>query len=680
MDIASVALFFIYAWGLGFSAAKLLKLKESDNLSERKVMRIGLGLGVLVILAMLLNAANVPLDWRVFLALSVAYPIFSAAKNFGKLRTFRPRLKLRTSYLTAFAAGIIFLATLYMHVAGAFSYPWLENDDPWSHASGIKYIATEKTFDQSQYRGFQYMNPYPPAYDFILGLMHQTTESLYWTMKFFNALIVSLSVLFFYFFAKEFTGSRNKALFATAILAAIPAYQSHFIWAPALAMALFFPALYAMEMAKHDKKWKWMAAIAVGALLVSHPTHALTLFAMIAVYALVKTLAEKDIKSYSTAALGGVIASLSWWGLTWKGFFRSNIVPSTEQIGVPVAESAGIVQKILGNIPKVFNKWSGTASRPYTFQDFFVARSDNLINNPIGIGIVASVLFIIGLVGTPIMGLKKLGEEKRLGLLAALVIAFVLAVLFANTHVLAVVAAYAALMILLMLATKGWKQQTYFFITLLWFIISFVIVNNQTFDLPLGFYAFRTWMILAVPVALIAAEGLWNIFALLPATGLSRQALRLAKIGLVIAVLAGVWMSSGDAKYELNTRQWYYSGAFWTSYDELQAYVWMKDNLPANTKVFSFLTDDQLSGMDMMSCGWCREVAEYRKAGFNDTASETAAWMKANGYEYLVLGGREAAPTEFGPERVNEKLNGLAGSGLFSVAHQTNGAIILKTI
>ncbi len=635
MGIISVALFFLYFWGFGFGLLKALKAKESSNFLERQIMRTGIGAGALILTAMILNIVNVPLDWKVFLALALLAPVVYLARNFKKLKA--PKPSLRKSDIAALAVLLIFLGSLYMYASGAFSYPWLEDDDPWSHSSGIKYVSVEKTLDQSPYRGFQYMNPYPPAYDFMLALMHQTTSSLNWTMKFFNALIVSLSLLFFYFFAKEFTGSGGKAVFATAVLAAVPAYQSHFIWAPALAMMLFPVALYSLEMIKQDKKWKCVAAVAIGALLVSHPTHSLTLFAMIAIYLLVKIIAEKDIKTYAAAGIGGVVASLSWWGVTWKSFFKANIVPSTQSVGQPVAESAGLLAKILGNIPKVFNKWSGTASRPYTFQDFFVASSNNMINNPIGFGIVVCILAIIGL-AFAVLRIAKLAKGKR----------------FVN------------------------RENAYLIITLVWFVLTFVIVNNLTFNLPLGFYAFRTWMILAVPVAIIAAEGLWGLFLLLQFFRLEKNAAFFAKIAVIAVILAGLWFTSAEQKYELNTRPWYYSGAFWTSPDEMQAYVWMK-TLPADTKVFSFLSDDQVTGMDKLSCGWCREVAEYRKTGFNDSAKGTSEWMKSNGYEYVVIGGREASPTEFGPEKVNAKLNELASSGLFEVAHQTNGGLILKT-
>ncbi len=635
MGIASIVLFFLYFWGFGFGLLKALKAKEAPSFLERQIMRAGIGAGALILTAMILNIVNVPLDWKVFLALALLAPVIYLSRSFKHLKA--PKPSLRKSDIAAIAVILIFAGSLYMYASGALSYPWLEDDDPWSHASGIKYVSVEKTLDQSPYRGFQYMNPYPPAYDFLIGLMHQTESSLSWTMKFFNALIVSLSLLFFYFFAKEFTRSSGKALFATAVLAAVPAYQSHFIWAPALAMMLFPVALYSLEMIKHDKKWKFIAAVAIGAMLVSHPTHSLTLFSMIAIYIIVKIIAEKDVKTYLAAGICGVAASLSWWGVTWKSFFRANIVPSTQSIGQPVAESAGLLAKILGNIPKVFNKWSGTASRPYHLQDFFVASSNNMINNPIGFGIVACILTIIGLFFA-VLRIAKLAKGSR----------------FVN------------------------RENAYLIITLLWLVLTFVIVNNLTFNLPLGFYAFRTWMILAVPVAIIAAEGLWGLFAVLSSLKLEKTATAFAKIAVVSLVVGGLWFTSAEQKYELNTRQWYYSGAFWTSPDEMQAYVWMK-TLPADTKVFSFLSDDQVTGMDKLSCGWCREVAEYRKTGFNDTAKETAWWMKSNGYEYMVIGGREASETEFGAERVNAKLNELAGSGLFQVVHQTNSAIILKT-
>jgi len=113
-----------------------------------------------------------------------------------KKRSVKIPLKLTKSNLHMLIALGIFLVSLFVYSSGAFSYPWLEDDDPWHHAAGMKYIAVEK--DVFHASGFMYVNPYPPGYDLLFGVLHQTSTSLHWTMKFFNALIVSLSILFFY--------------------------------------------------------------------------------------------------------------------------------------------------------------------------------------------------------------------------------------------------------------------------------------------------------------------------------------------------------------------------------------------------------------------------------------------------------------------------------------------------
>ena len=77
-----------------------------------------------------------------------------------------------------------------------------------------------------------------------------------WTLKFFNALIISLGILFFFFAAKRFTNNKRVALISTAVLAFIPSFLSHFIWAHALIPILAIVALYCFERIRKD--WKWM--------------------------------------------------------------------------------------------------------------------------------------------------------------------------------------------------------------------------------------------------------------------------------------------------------------------------------------------------------------------------------------------------------------------------------------
>ena len=677
MWLTSVSLFFLYFWGFGLAAVKLAKAKEAGNFLERQMMRTGIGAAFLMITAIILNIARIPLDWRIFLALALAAPAFYLSKNFKTVSSSlqQIRLRIKKSDINILPAIIIFLASFYMYASGSFSYPYLEDDDPWSHAEGVKYIAVEKTFRASEYRGFAYMNPYPPSYDFIFGLMHQTENSIYWTIKFFNALIISLSLIYFYFFAAEFIGNRNKALFATAVLAAVPAYMSHFIWAPALAMTAFFPALYALERIKHDKRWKWIAAIAIGGLLVSHPTSTLTLFLMIIIYLFIKFLAERDWKAYATSAIGGMTASLSWWGFHGKSFM-GGVVTSAVEIGgpTPTTEGASIFAKLVNAFLKVFYKWSGTASRPYTFSDFFVAKGQNMINNPVGIGIAVMALLIAGLVAAPILSIKRLSTPTKAILIAVLLGIFVYTARYQTQNFLAFMAVYSAIMILVMFFTKAWKEKLWFFTALVWFLLTFTIVNNLTFDLPIGFFAFRTWMMLAVPVALIATEGLWSIFLALPLFKIDKKMIPLAKIAIAVVVLAGIFATSAQQKYEVNTAIWP-PGAFWTSNEEISAYLWLK-TLPVDTKVFSFFTDGQVISMDKFVCGWCEAEAKYRETGLDDTPAEMSAWMKRNGYEYLIIGGLEVR--KFGQNRTVNKINELATSGFFEIAYQTSGAIVLK--
>lgn len=632
MGITSIILFFVYFWGFGLGAVKLSKTKEAEGFIERQTMRTGIGLAAVVTTAMLLNLANIPLDWRLFLAIALACPAYCLFRNRKNITTaIKPKITIKKSGISAIAVLLIFAASLYMYASGAFSYPYLEDDDPWSHASGIKYVATEKTFDKSPYKDFQYMNPYPPSYDFIMALMHQTEGSLYWTMKFFNALIVAISIPFFYFFAMRFTGSTAKALFATAFLAAVPAYQSHFIWAPALAMALFFPALYSLEMTKQDKKWKWIAATAISGLLLSHPTHIITLAAMITIYIAVKTLSEKGLKDYTTAALAGIAASLPWWATNGYTFFRENINPNNAVTAV-VQQSTGIFQKALNAFLKVFNKWSGTGSRPYTFEDFFIAKGQNLINNPIGFGIMASMLTAAGI----IFAAMKSAKLAKNGIIN--------------------------------------RENSHLIITLMWFALTFILVNNRTFNLPFGWFAFRTWMILAVPAALLAAEGLAGIIELLPKFGIQKEGLLAAKAVVIAIAITGLVFTSAQQKYEVNTAQWP-PGAFWTSVDEINTYMWLK-TLPEGTRVASFTTGDHVIAMDKEMCSWCMEESEFRKKWIMENPQQIAKWLKENNYPYLIIGGMEIR--QFGQNETISKLNEMAGSGLFGIAYQTNGALVLE--
>jgi hypothetical protein len=275
---------------------------------------------------------------------------------------------------------IIFLATFYVYHKGAFIYPYLEDDDSWGHAVGVKYVAVEKTVFTKQ--GIRYIDPYPPSYDMLLGILHQTNNSVYWTLKFFNALIISLSIIFFYFFAKELIGT-NKALFSTFALASVPAFLSHFIWVISLAVPLYFVSFYALERIKYDKKWIFIAAIIIGATLTTSPTYSTYFGLLFFIYYIIKVILEKDIQIHYAIAgfIGITISSFLWW---IPSIIRHGIKGTLRGLGVHPEDS------ILSTM--------GTGDRIYNWRDFFIVQKFNMINSPVGIGIVLSLLLIVAFI------------------------------------------------------------------------------------------------------------------------------------------------------------------------------------------------------------------------------------------------------------------------------------------
>jgi hypothetical protein len=718
MSPLAVILFLVYTWSLGFSVTRFVR--ESDSAFERFAMRIGLGLCTFILLGIILNTLRVPLDWRIFLFISAAGPIAWLFVKKSGVAIHVPEFKIKTSTIIFICLLAIFSFCAFMYISGAFRYNYFEDDDPWTHIRGVKYIEVEKTAFASPNFRSPYLDPYPPSYDMIFGILSQVSSSTYWVIKFFNGLMIALSVVFFFFFAREFFGSRAKALFATFIIAAVPAYLSHFIWAPALAMVVFFPSLYALEMIKQDRNWLVPAAVGLAALLLSHPTHAGALFGLVAIWVFVRIMfsffAERQSWIRQSlyrvwAVLLGVVLSLFWWGLRWKAFsktseytFTGGAQAATEAIN----KSQNIFLKVITIIVRALNPFSGTATRVYTVTDFFSASSANMINNPIGFGFVVSVLSIIGFVYFAIVFSKSIPKAKFVvPLVAALVL--VLTFFMASSTLegqlayqawdvvgrpynwvnppnypgvfamcLALVSMSVGFLLglaALVFNAKNEQRLANYAILVGWLLLAFVAVNNQTFNLPVGLFAFRWWMILAIPVVLIATEGLFAILGLAGSIGLSRTTAIGIKVLLIIVIVAAIFFTTAVPKFKLNTSQWG-AGAFWSaSYNsngqlvahELQTYNWLW-TLPANTKVFTFSMPDLVLGFDKYSCGWCTPEVEMKKRFYNVTADELHEFLVNNNYDYFIIGGVEAK--NFGANRTIELINEVASSKQFTLASQ----------
>lgn len=615
MDIITILLFFIYTWGIGFTATKLLKLGQKNQL-ESHLMRIGIGLGIFPILGVLLNLLTIPLDWKIFLVLSLAFPVYLASKKIAKKELEIPKIQfsLTKSNLIIIFVFLLFLATFFMYVSGAFSYPYLEDDDPWSHATSVKYIATEKTAYSPNFY-FNYLDPYPPGYGIVMGILHQTSSSLMWTLKFFNALIISLGIIFFYFFAKEFIGDESKALFSTFILSAIPCFLSHFIWSHALIVILFFPAFYCLEKIRENKKWMFAAILVIASICVTQPTQAMKFGALFAIFWIIKSITNKNLqKEVLFSGLAGFFASFLWWGDMLIKYGLSGIFGSKS-----ATAAIGGTKSFLS-----FFTMKGTATRLYTFNDFFVAKSQNMINNPIGVGIVISLLLLASLVYILIKYKKSLSKEN-----------------------------------------------SWILISLFWLIFTFLGIHGGT-RIPVALFSFRFWMLFAIPVSLLAAEGAWFLMDF-------GKKMKIDKTLIVAIIIFGVLATSGYQKYAVNTAMWP-PGVGWSSSEEIEGYVWLK-TLPENTKIFGLCSETSsahLIGFDKYDCFWCEDENMLRKDIMNKTQEQLHSWMKIKNYDYFIVDS--TCVESFDINKTNDFLQESVSSGLFQLSYQTEGMVLMKII
>ncbi len=623
MNLVTVMLFFVYIYGLGYSLTWFLK---NSNFFERTFIRMGVGLGTIPFFLVLLDFLHIPIDWKFVLLVSLLFPSFAFFRIILKKDIRLPRIKLTKGNLYFLIVFLIFLLTLSMYVKGAFRYPYFEDDDPWAHSAGIKYVSIEKNFDDPT-NSFKYIKPYPPGYDGLMGVLHQTSPEIMWTMKFFNALIISLSIIFFYFFVKNFTKSKDKALFATIILAMVPCYLSHFIWAHSLVITLFIVALYCLVMIPHEKNWVYPTSIVIASICLTQPTQPIKFFFMFIGYATIMSIYHKKIflKEF-LSIIGGYLLSLIWWAMNWKDMF---IMGAGGDKNI-ISEGGSFFTRFIGVIQKAFPPNSGTATRPYTVSDFFIAKSTNMINNPVGVGIIICLLAFISII-LVLLTYKSMKKEKKIQIA----------------------------------------------ITLFWLIFTFVGINSMTFHLPIGLYAFRFWMLFAIPLSIISAEGFWFLVGFL-------KQFSVPKVITVLLLVTLMFFTSGKQKYDVNTAIWG-PGQFWTSMDEVIGWVWLK-NLPVNTRIFAYSGDEQVIGLNMFSCGWCKDVIEFRKDLLSRNTSDLYNWLKKKRYEYLVIGGMayKTFSESYGGNETTKlldmRLREISSFEKFKLVHQTKGVLIFKVL
>ncbi len=581
----------------------------------------------------------------------MAYPIYdlyTKVKRKQPIFTFKS-FKLTKKDVMLLLVLLISIASLFTYLSGAFGYPYLENEDPWGHSVGAKYVAVEKNAYDPELNTdeidvvLSYIDIYPPAYNVLMGILHQTAPDLPWTLKFFNSLIISLGFIFFYLFAKIFMHDSKKALFATFVLAVIPSYLSHFIWAHSLVVTLFFPTMYAFLKISEDKRWAYVAAIMVAGIWVSQNiSQPIKLSTLILLYIIVASITSKKFKKIEFAALaGGIILSLLWWGVMiykysfskFVAYYGGGTTLAGETLALGGSAGFNLVQFIVSFFQTI-TRPGGTGSRAYTFSDFFVAQGQNMINNPIGVGIVLSILTLFGVIYLIFRYKTSIVTEKNM-----------------------------------------WRA-----VALIWLIYTFWGVNGQTFPVSVARAPFRIWMLMAIPISLVAAEG---FYALL--TFFRRE--KVLKLALFVIVIGGLLLTSAQQKYELNTAIWPTSGSFMSAQEPFQYGQWF-DSIPDNTPVFLYSPRDKLTiGYGAYSCEWCQEVQDIRASILEQDANDLYTFLKENEYEYFVVNPLMDLKYFNALFEINgtqtllqQRYTEFLDSGLFTPVHQAEGSFVVLKV
>ena len=103
-------------------------------------------------------------------------------------------------------------------------------------------------------------------------------------------------------------------------------------------------------------------------------------------------------------------------------------------------------------------------------------------------------------------------------------------------------------------------------------------------------------------------------------------------------LIIGILFTGFFPKYQLNTSQWSFGGS-WTSIQEIQIYMWMREELPKESFVYPLSTrDNNVISSDMYSCKYCEGVTSFRDSEpLSKSVDEWHDFLVENNYDYLLI-------------------------------------------
>ncbi len=634
-EAITVVAFFFLCWAYGFGLLAIVGAKERKSLAHALLAQLGIGLAVLSFLAVVLRLLHVPIQIGVYLGIALAG---LAAAALVRRREWWPKGRqgaaegdagrraplARESVWCLVILALVLGAFLALFLRGAFAYPYLEDDDPWNHAQGATYVAREHTYavDESVRAvegGYAfYLEPYPPTYDALMGVLRQANDSIVWTLKFFNALLAALAIAFIFLFAREYLGSDLKALFCAFVLAVLPSFMSHFIWSQTLALALFPVGLYALLKALSDDAWRIPAIVAIASMLVTQPVVSfvfgvvvLLLLATLLAHELASSGKDKGFLSRVPRTARGVVVgtcgvalSMAFWGAQLAGLGAGGIV------GAKGSEFT--------------SGWAGGyALQRYGLSEILFPPLEGRIDQATGIGLVLALLALAGI--CIIVALRKRTLSPA----------------------------------------REWRHAH----MLLWLLPLAYLVFAPTLGLP-GWGSSRAWAYMAIPLALVATEA---TFIIAQSAAKGRQGLR---IGIVAAIALCIAATCVPAKVAVQTSGWP-PGGQWTAQEEVEGYEQMRALLPAGTRVLPLCAGDQRAiGFDMQSDPWDIDVARFHKSAINASGDEIVSFLEAHHYEYITLDA--TCVRDYGENATIALSDRISETGKFSPAIQSAGFLLAE--
>jgi asparagine N-glycosylation enzyme membrane subunit Stt3 len=606
--IEMLAYFFAVMLAMGFAVWRLLGAEEEDD-GSKIFLWLASGIVVFVLATVVLGFIG-QANWFSYLILAavlLAAAYWKDSKAGVKYGLMMPVLDLGWKLVC-----VIFLVHLYVYASGAFSYPWLEDDDPWEHAAATHYVSLFGSYIQPTDLPLHYLAPYTPFYDVLMGVLFQLdNSSMQFVLKFFNALLISLAIPLFYCWARGRFGART-ALWATLALAALPAFMSHFIWAQSLSLMLVFPALYfverytkaAAEAPVQSNAFGILAALSIAAVFMTQPSTGAMFGGLMVAYIVALALPDiisshkldlAKLKPPATALGLGLLISIV---LVWGPMFA--MYPA-DQVFSQNSLSVNLLTNTTGDTG---------GGLVYGLNDFVDAPTASKIDQPTGFGPAAFLLLIMGVVAA-IYALRS--QENREN---------------------------AAIM-------------------LLWLAYGFVGTEGNL--LPVKLVPHRFWVFLAIPVAILAGYGAVKALEYVEK---NRKGMETVAKALIVAALL---FSSAYPKGIVETSQWP-PGANWVSGDQLSGYVNLM-NLPAGTKIFGYCMGEKFAdGVDLSGYPWIKEVNDYKTHSINDSVDTNYAFLKKYGYGYAVID--QSCLKTFTGDQINAKLTALGSDSRFTIAQQ----------